>query len=68
MLIFSDIQEYDLGFLAKILFVHGFLGQINYQDPGQKSKIIKILSRKSRLSQLFNFLVTKPKLSALGKI
>ena len=48
VIFFSDFDWHDLGFFGKILIFLGFLGKINCQDLGKKSKKSKILARKPR--------------------
>ena len=40
VIFFSDFHWHDLGFFPKIFIFLGFLGKINFQDLGKKSKIL----------------------------
>ena len=51
VIFFSDFDWHDLGFLGKILIFLGFLGKINCQDLGKKSKKSKILARNEKKIQ-----------------
>ena len=48
VIFFCEFHWHDLGFLAKILISLGFLGKINCQDHGKKSKKSKILGTNER--------------------
>ena len=63
MIFFSEFQWHDLGFLGKVLIFLGFLGKINCQDLGKKSKNPKILATNEKNSKI---LAGKPSRQALG--
>ena len=72
-MIFSDFHWRDLQFLGKILILLGFLGKINCQDVGKKSKKSKILAtnekspvRNSRSSKSIQDLGKKAKTPSTG--
>ena len=44
VIFFSEFHWHDLEFLGKVLIFLGFLGKINCQDLGKKSKKSKILA------------------------
>ena len=75
VIFFSDFHWHDLGFLGKIMIFLGFLGKINCQDLGKKSKKSKIwqqmkkskiLARNSRLSKIIQDLGKKTKTPSTG--
>ena len=78
MIFFSDFHWHDFGLLAKILIFLGFLGKINCQDLGKKSKKSKILARNEKNPRswqeiqdhlrLSKMLARKPRRQTLGAL
>jgi len=53
VIFFFETHWHDLGFLGKILIFPGFLGKINCQDLGKKSKILATNEKNPRSWQEF---------------
>ena len=76
MIFFFEIHWHDFGFLGKILIFLRFLGKINCQDLGKKSKKSKILAANEKnprswqeiqdYPRLSKILARKPRRQALG--
>ena len=76
MIFFPELNWHDLGFLDKMLIFLGFLGKINCQDLGKKSKKSKILATHEKnlrswqeiqdYPRLSKILARKPRRQALG--
>ena len=65
VIFFADFHWHDLGFFGNILISLGFLGEINCQDLGKKSKKINTLATNEKKARYWQEIQDYPRLSKI---